>query len=256
MSVAFKTNTTTEKLEPHPTLEVKNLPRGGYSEARHVGAVVINELLKRIAGKDRELAKRDEEINRHIERAEADAYVSTVLNKRAIQEHIKECVATGKPVGAFFIDLNSFKKINDNASGDPELGYHAGDEILTRFGELLSEKFRRETDKLGTGDGGGDESPTVSKAGRFGGDEFILVVDLPPGTAGRREYNQMDAAEDRLREIEAQLQAEFPVATGIGFGFAIGGAWYDPASPNPVDASMLMEQAIEAMKEDKGDKAR
>ena len=81
-----------------------------------------------------------------------------VFGQRAVQDTLKRMVAqaarTITPLTAVLIDLDHFKQINDLH------GHSRGDEVLRRFGMLLSERMRR-SDILC----------------RFGGEEFVLLVD-------------------------------------------------------------------------------
>lgn len=61
-----------------------------------------------------------------------------------------------------FIDLNNFKYVNDS------LGHEAGDQLLIETGKRLTHVVRT-SDTLARGDS--------SLAGRFGGDEFVLILD-------------------------------------------------------------------------------
>jgi diguanylate cyclase (GGDEF)-like protein len=74
--------------------------------------------------------------------------------------------------GALFIDIDSFKRVNDN------LGHAAGDLLLKTVAERLRDAVR--------------EQDTV---GRLGGDEFVVLGELSVGEA------TLDLLADRLTEI-------------------------------------------------------
>ena len=72
---------------------------------------------------------------------------------RRLEQAIDLSKKTGKKIGVIFIDLDGFKEVNDT------LGHDWGDQLLNRIGKRL-------TDCLG-------ETEVV---GRFGGDEFLIMV--------------------------------------------------------------------------------
>jgi predicted signal transduction protein with EAL and GGDEF domain len=69
-----------------------------------------------------------------------------------------------------FIDLDRFKRVNDS------LGHAAGDELLQAFAERLAGAVRREdvVMRLPVGD---SEGPADHTLARFGGDEFVVLLD-------------------------------------------------------------------------------
>jgi diguanylate cyclase (GGDEF)-like protein len=79
-----------------------------------------------------------------------------LLNRRAflelVQMRVAESRRSGKPLSLALIDIDRFKEINDTH------GHLAGDRVLTRFGNLLSSRFR-----------------TSDVRGRWGGDEFVVA---------------------------------------------------------------------------------
>ncbi len=105
------------------------------------------------------------------------------------------------------LDLDHFKRINDS------FGHAAGDEVLRVFGRVLRDTVR-----------GGD---TV---GRFGGEEFLVILPPPGG------------ADVLLRRVRAQWLAErpFPVTFSAGIAASAG----DPdQTVNLADQALYLAKA-------------
>lgn len=83
--------------------------------------------------------------------------LSSLFNKRAFTEQVESYLAQTDHVAACslaFIDIDDFKQLNDR------LGHPAGDKVLSYMGRLLGEQFR-----------------SNDIIGRFGGDEFLVLLD-------------------------------------------------------------------------------
>jgi diguanylate cyclase (GGDEF)-like protein len=94
---------------------------------------------------------------------------------RMLEDEIARCRRTRTPCSVALIDLDWFKRIND-AHGHP-----TGDEVLRTFAITTFANIR-----------------AVDRFGRYGGEEFLLVLpDTPTETAAR--------SLDRLRGIIADL---------------------------------------------------
>lgn len=95
---------------------------------------------------------------RHRQDAHTDQ-LTGLLNRRALFNHL-----SGRPVdrftGVLLFDLDHFKAIND------QFGHGAGDEVLRRFGSVLTDCLR-----------------STDIVARLGGEEFVAV--LPRATADR-----------------------------------------------------------------------
>jgi diguanylate cyclase (GGDEF)-like protein len=90
-------------------------------------------------------------------RAHRDA-LTGLPNRRALTERLTHAVQRhhrqGHGVSVVFIDLDGFKQIND------DLGHDVGDEVLVAVGRRLAGTIR-----------------SADVLGRWGGDEFVVVVD-------------------------------------------------------------------------------
>ena len=85
-------------------------------------------------------------------------YLSGLLNRRGLdiklQEMVKNAATSGRDFTAIMVDVDNFKEINDN------LGHDEGDKAIKVIADILVDTF------------GGD-----AYIGRFGGDEFCIVVE-------------------------------------------------------------------------------
>jgi diguanylate cyclase len=117
--------------------------------------------------------------NKRIEElAELDELTGS-FNRRCIMRMLEDEIArahrTKAPCSIALIDLDLFKRIND------AYGHPTGDEVLRSFAISVFANIR-----------------TIDRFGRYGGEEFLLVLPETPNGGARRIV-------DRLREIVADL---------------------------------------------------
>ncbi|MFK8031920.1 MAG: EAL domain-containing protein [Gammaproteobacteria bacterium] len=162
------------------TLEAKN------TELAHM-LIELNKTQKVIEVKNQELQTL----------ATRDA-LTGVLNRRYFlelaEERFKKAVATGGDMAMLMVDIDHFKKVNDN------FGHLVGDQAIIVVCNALGEFFRK-----------GDS------VGRYGGEEF--VVSLPGSTV-----EEAMSAADRLRRHVATLvdSHNLPMATlTVSIGLAM-----------------------------------
>ena len=129
---------------------------------------------------------------RLVHQATHDA-LTGLPNRLILNEHLAHNLArskrTNERVGVIFCDLDRFKIVNDS------LGHETGDRLLKAVARRMNTALR-ETDVVG----------------RFGGDEFVVLVTGPDDSAIR------DAA-DRLQGIFAE-----PFDIGLGRPYASSGS--------------------------------
>ena len=107
-----------------------------------------------------------------------------LANRRNIEERITQRIAQRQPFCVVILDLNRLKHVNDT------YGHLAGDNLLKQFaGELRS--------NLGSS----------ALAGRWGGDEFIVVVD-----------GDLAGAAPRIERIRKWVFGDYSIQTGVGDG--------------------------------------
>ncbi len=121
--------------------------------------------------------------------------LTNVLNRHGIEQFVAALGITRVSASVIVIDLDHFKRIND------ERGHDVGDRVLHTLGEILSAGTRN-TDAVG----------------RWGGEEFVLVC---PGTS---LANAADYAEKlRHRIMETNFIPEDPLPITASFGVATSG---------------------------------
>jgi two-component system cell cycle response regulator len=115
--------------------------------------------------------------------------LTRVYNRRYLLDHGENFLANrnNQPVAALLLDVDHFKRINDN------LGHIAGDRVLEALGQLLLERI-----------------PPHAMAVRYGGEEFALL--LP-----RCHINDaQQCAEELRREIQALKPRGIAITVSIG----------------------------------------
>ena len=140
------------------------------SEIRLVQQKLIksyDELEIKVVERTSELSKSNKELEREINvRIEMEEkikklayydYLTGLPNKRLFIDRLNQCIldaaSKGKALGILFLDLDSFKRVNDT------MGHAKGDELLKMVSKRLLNTIR--------------ETDTVC---RVGGDEFLILI--------------------------------------------------------------------------------
>ncbi|MBI3576051.1 MAG: GGDEF domain-containing protein [Gammaproteobacteria bacterium] len=130
-----------------------------------------------------------ERARRQLERERSTDMLTGLLNRRALYERAEELFQRlergDRPLVVVFADIDRFKRVNDTH------GHQVGDRVLTEIAQLLNTSVRG-TDVVG----------------RFGGDEFILLLPdtvLDGGTTVAQRLQQILADWTRARQLDLSL---------------------------------------------------
>jgi diguanylate cyclase (GGDEF)-like protein len=169
-----------------------------------------------------------------------------LLNKKAWRDRAEQAIAGSDDVAVVFIDLTNFKAINDNSPGR----HITGDNVLKQVAEAITANLREDDRELASREQ--LIQPQEGEAGRYGGDEFTLLLDL----TSRGENQDISLSkEDRMNVVVDRLRAGFgkllsaneDLVNNHGFDIAIGGAVKQPG----MSADQLIIEADHAMEKDK-----
>ncbi len=130
-----------------------------------------------------------------------------------LEREIERCARDRNRVAIVMADIDYFKSINDT------YGHQAGDAVLREAARRLSAAIR-----------------PYDSLGRYGGEEFLLVL---PGWAGSRDTSRID----ELRAAITDLPFGAP-GRELSITCSFGVAWTDSGLPGSEDLIRLADQAL------------
>ena len=177
---------------------------------RHEAQAELHELLSTLQSAYAEL----DEAREHAERQSQTDSLTGLANRRHFLSGFEAEIATGAPSGLLMLDVDHFKRINDDH------GHAAGDAVLVEVARSIERSIR-----------GGDA------AARWGGEEFIVRL---AGITGDAELRRI--AGDLARAISARpIQvADVPISVTVSIGAA-------RTTERGESAGLLIEAADAAM---------
>jgi diguanylate cyclase (GGDEF)-like protein len=144
-------------------------------------------------------------------------------NRSMLMKKIENAISKSEDLEEFFalcfIDLNKFKKVND------EYGHHVGDMLLKHVGEVLSDIIR--------------EEDTIA---RLGGDEFVILFEH------LKSLDYLDLTLKRIEEISKKNPLHYNEELTLPLSFSLGISVYPQDGDNIED---LLNHADEKMYENK-----
>ena len=97
-----------------------------------------------------------------------------LMTRRSLETAVRELHATGTPYAVAYGDLDHFKNLND------AFGHAAGDRALRTFSQVLRDSLR-----------------PVDIAGRYGGEEFVIVL---PDCPVEEAHQVLERVRERLAD--------------------------------------------------------
>jgi diguanylate cyclase (GGDEF)-like protein/PAS domain S-box-containing protein len=166
-----------------------------------------------------------------LERRAAYDSLTKLLNRQEILERVERELADQRPTGLIYVDLDSFKPVNDR------YGHAAGDELLQLVAQRLQAAIRK-----------------VDDVGRLGGDEFIVLL---------RNIRSPEAALRLARRINKAIAGRYhttfgtvPMRASVGVACVVDGETHVGARKvDRLSAEELINLADEAMYAAKGQEA-
>ena len=187
--------------------------------ARVKSMLRIKRLQEELEQKTNELA----DANRQLLRVSQTDALTGLANRRHIEERLTEMFEhssrLNEPLSCVMCDIDKFKSVNDTH------GHQAGDAVLRQFAKILQNEARE-----------------IDKIGRYGGEEFLLLL---PGTV-------LDAGvtfAERVRKAVAEHTFTFDGGTltrTASFGVA---GWPHPAIVHSETLVKLADDALYVAKE-------
>jgi diguanylate cyclase (GGDEF)-like protein len=175
-----------------------------------------NVYMRRLAARKREAERQKKEHEALLVRATRDA-LTGLWNRSAILEilsrEINSAQRRATPLAVAIIDIDHFKSINDTR------GHLAGDEVLRTLGAKLKSRIR-----------------SADALGRYGGEEFLLVV---PGATKQHPFVPLE----RLQRAVAEIPFTY-AGSSIKVTASFGVAWL---TSNADSAERLLSRADEAL---------
>ena len=159
-----------------------------------------------------------EQLIQHVSRIDP---LTNIFNRRQISQSLEHLHQQHKPVShaVILIDLDHFKSIND------QFGHHIGDEVLIAVSQTLSQHMREQ-----------------DMVGRFGGEEFILILKHSSHQQAHQIAERCRAAIEALMIYADEGQ---PIRVTASFGIA--------QSHHQLKPQQLLSQADKALYAAKAD---
>jgi len=166
------------------------------------------ELEKLVRERTRELEFSREQLRIQATHDGLTGMLNRVGVLKALSAELDRARREGAKVIVALVDLDHFKRLND------AYGHLAGDEALRRFAAAVGGALR-----------------SYDHAGRYGGEEFLLVLTEIPFEAVQQRLNSLHAS---ISNLKISIQGFY-----ITLNCSLGATLFDPSSAHPSGESLL-----------------
>lgn len=177
-------------------------------------------LLERIAGVNRELAGKVEEISRLAWQDQLTKLPNRPYFRERLGQMLAAAARNGREVALLLFDIDGFKSVNDT------LGHEAGDRLLREIAERVGRRVRQ-----------------ADTFARVGGDEFVILMDIV--------HDRSDAVPVAETVVAAIAEIEMFADHGLRVGASVGIACSGSVTARDRVADELLIRADRAMYEAK-----
>ncbi|MDN5781607.1 MAG: EAL domain-containing protein [Luteimonas sp.] len=164
--------------------------------------------------------------DRDIRRMAYTDALTGLSNRLAFREHLDQQLmlvrGAARQMALLFADIDDFKRVNDT------LGHDAGDEVLVQFSSRIRDVIER------------DDNGRATLA-RFGGDEFVILLELAEGGGTAIRTLASDLADALVAELSRPIMVR---GRQVFLGTSIGITLFPDDASN---AAMLMKNGDIAM---------
>jgi diguanylate cyclase (GGDEF)-like protein len=165
-----------------------------------LATTIVARLVSRIVDHERELEEKNRElagVNLRLQELSQRDPLTELYNRRYIMEVMErelKRVRRGGRAAVVMVDLDGFKRVNDN------FGHLRGDALLAEIAAAVGRGVRE-----------------VDVVGRYGGDEFLVIM---PDTAGDEARIAAERLVQSVRAVGKRFDAERPVTASVGVAVA------------------------------------
>jgi diguanylate cyclase (GGDEF)-like protein len=172
--------------------------------------------------------------DRDIRRMAYTDALTGLSNRLAFREHLDQRLmlvrGAARQMALLFADIDDFKRVNDT------LGHDAGDEVLVQFSNRIRDVIERHGER--------DDGERTTLA-RFGGDEFVILLESTEGSAEAGDAGIRTRASRLADALVAELGRPIMVrGRQVFLGTSIGITLFPDDASN---AAMLMKNGDIAM---------
>ena len=161
----------------------------------------IGDLVRAFSHMRDSILRHDRDIRRMAYTDALTGLSNRLAFREVLDQRVAESNGAARQLALLFTDIDDFKRVNDT------IGHDAGDEVLMQFAGRIGEVI----------DAHGGEGAVLA---RFGGDEFVILLQGDPGGDIRERAGRL--AEVLVEELGRPITVRGrPVFLGISIGIAL-----------------------------------